>query len=336
MRRKAHVWLGMVLVGAGCSTLERNPIEPIPPPPPPPTVQPVLEIVSGNNQVGVAGQSPLFLQVKLTSGGKAVPSRTVTWSVQAGLALFNPVTGLTGTDLNGIASVGVLPTGEGNLWIRAEVSGVVPVIFTAVIRGPVVTVVSGDPQESSTGDLLAHPLVVRVTDDRGHPIPDALVVWRITQGTGEFTDRVWQLDSIISVAGADGLTSMTLRPYSPGIVTVEARVENVLHDPAVFTVHTSGPFTAIIRYGPPFDCGDPSTFWRYPTVPIRVGYRVIFENIWCPGRLRAVSVPPGATSFASDPLPAGSRFAIVVVAAGVYVVEDALNTGMGSFAVGVP
>jgi hypothetical protein len=337
MRYRTLGWLGMVLAGAGCSTMEGNPTEPLPPPPPPSAGPLVLAIFSGNDQEGVVWQPTLSaLAVRLTAGGQALPSRTVTWIVEEGTGEFYPVTGVTATDLNGVAWVRVLPTSVGVLRVRAQVSGVEPVHFTASLHLPEVAVVSGDAQDAATGDPLQAPLAVRVTDGRGALLPGARVVWRFTQGSGEFTDRPWVLDSIMSSAGEDGLASITLRPYSPGTVTVEARVENVDHPPAVFSIHATGPFTTVIRYGPLFDCGEQSTFSRLRADPIRVGYRVIFENTWCPGRVRAVSVPPGATSFASEPLPAGGRFAIIVSAAGVYVVEDAVNLGMGSFAVAAP
>jgi alpha-tubulin suppressor-like RCC1 family protein len=45
-------------------------------------------------------------------------------------------------------------------------------------------IVSGDLQQDTVGDELPQALVVRVTDDRGRPVPDQVVNFRVTAGNG--------------------------------------------------------------------------------------------------------------------------------------------------------
>ena len=83
---------------------------------------------------------------------------------------------------------------------------------------------SGNTQTGTVGALLAQPLVVKVTDAGGNPVPGASVVWAATNGT------------IVTptTTAADGTTSNTLTlAHASGAASATATVSGVA--PATFT-----------------------------------------------------------------------------------------------------
>jgi len=79
-------------------------------------------------------------------------------------------------------------------------------------------IVSGTPQQATVDATLPNPLVVRVTDDDGDPVPGAVVNFMVTAGGGT-------LDGATATTGSDGLAAnrWTLGPTS-GVQRVEARL----------------------------------------------------------------------------------------------------------------
>ncbi len=69
---------------------------------------------------------------------------------------------------------------------------------------------SGDGQNGSSGQALAHPLQVKVTDSQGRPVRGAAVHWTALSGGGTFQPGV------VTRTGADGIASVTCIPGSDG------------------------------------------------------------------------------------------------------------------------
>lgn len=71
-----------------------------------------------------------------------------------------------------------------------------------VLRPAALGLVSGQGQSAEVGSPLAEPLVVRVTDERGQPVPGTPVVWTVVAGGGSLASA--------SATGGDGTASGTL------------------------------------------------------------------------------------------------------------------------------
>jgi hypothetical protein len=92
--------------------------------------------------------------------------------------------------------------------------------------------VSGDSQSAKAGDTVPVPLVVRLVDAQGNPVPAGAVTWVIGAGGGSVSPATVQTDT----AGL-GSTRLTLGP-SPGVNTVNAVVSGV--DVVPFTASATG------------------------------------------------------------------------------------------------
>jgi len=93
------------------------------------------------------------------------------------------------TDTNGVATVQTWTLGPtvGSQSLIARSTGLADVVFTAITRvGPAarITRVSGNDQIAPVRGTLAQPLVVRVGDAFGNPVARALVIFRVTGGSG--------------------------------------------------------------------------------------------------------------------------------------------------------
>lgn len=131
---------------------------------------PVVRVIDGSNQP-VAGIAVTFFPVN----GGTVSNRKVT----------------TGTD--GLASAGTwtLGTRAMQYTLRAQATGLDPVVFTAVAAaGPpkLVRPVSGDRQTANTGAPLLLPLRALVTDTFGNRVGNIPVTFTVVSGGGTLTD----------------------------------------------------------------------------------------------------------------------------------------------------
>lgn len=188
-----------------------------------------VSLVSGGGQTGkVSGTlaTPAVVQVN-AQDGIGVPDVAVTFSPPTGGSVS--VASVT-TDANGRASTSlVLGTTAGPQQFTATVgklSAAIP--ETANPGAPAsISVVAGNDQVRTIRTSLS-PLVVRVTDRFGNPVPGALVAWTRTAGGGS-------LGAATSTTSADGQASAA---YTLGTLvgteTVAASVEGAATD-AVFT-----------------------------------------------------------------------------------------------------
>jgi len=199
---------------------------------------------------------------------------------------------------------------------------------------PVLAIVSGNGQQGTTGEFLAEPFVVRVTNPQGAGVSNVSVSWTVVSGAGGFS-------TLITQTAADGVASVFFRPTTPGRITVNAwAADAVQGSPATFTVDVLGPLPpgdVLIRFGPIFDCyftpanNDPSIF-SVPEGTIPVGALVVFEYApyllpVCAAQVRSVSVPSGGVPFDSGIIQAGQRWGVVLDVAGDWQVRDVLNGG---------
>ncbi len=158
---------------------------------------------SGDDQSGSVGQAladSLTVRV-LDQYGNPVSGVSVTWTPNGGGAV-SPSTSATSS--TGHASTRrTLSTTPGVNTTLATASGLSQLTFTATAgAGPAVTLekVSGDAQSGGLNQPLANPLVVRLRDQYGNPVPGATVNWTVIGGGGSVSPTS-------ALTNADGLAS---------------------------------------------------------------------------------------------------------------------------------
>ena len=199
-------------------------ITPSPPVPMPTT----LEVISGDNQNGLTGETlsdPFVVEVR-DQYDNPLGGVTVTFAVTAGRGSLSSEAGVTGT--NGRAeSTLTLGSEPGTNAVEVSVEGIVETeIFNAEATLPppeptTLSVVSGENQEGLTGETLADPFVVQVHDQYGNPMEGVSVTFALLTGGGSLSAETVTTDS-------NGLATSTLILGSePGTNTAEVSVEGV-------------------------------------------------------------------------------------------------------------
>ncbi len=184
---------------------------------------------SGDGQSGTVGiDLPTPITITVLSGSSPMAGATVTFAATAG-GSATPATVVTST--TGIATTTwrLGPT-TGTQTLSATVVGVTPAVFTATaVAGPATAVVpvSGSNQTETIGKPLQQPLVARVNDAFGNPVPSQTVTFVAVLGGGSLTGATQVSDA----QGRVTLGGWTLG-LLPGFQTVEARVAGA--NPAVF------------------------------------------------------------------------------------------------------
>ncbi len=149
-----------------------------------------LEFVDCNNQQGPAGTDlnmPFVVSV-LDQNGLAYVGATVTFAITSGDGTLSTETAIT--DHNGqTTTLLTLETPSGTYTVEARVSGLEPVIFSAIGQAVLrtLTIVSGENQQGPAGFALAYPFVVSVLDQSGSPYAGATVSFDITGGVGDLS-----------------------------------------------------------------------------------------------------------------------------------------------------
>jgi hypothetical protein len=197
-----------------------------------------LVLVSGSGQTATVGQalsSPFVVQANGASGSP-VSGVTVTFAVTAGGGTVSP-TSVTTNSLGQAASTLILGSSAGANTVTAS-SGTLtgsPVTFTATgtaaATGPAANLVlmSGNGQTGSTGQPLANPFSVEVTDAHGNPVSGASVAFSVTSGGGT-------LNATAATTNSLGMASatLTLGPNA-GANTVTASSGTLTGSPLTFT-----------------------------------------------------------------------------------------------------
>jgi hypothetical protein len=161
-----------------------------------------ITLVAGTDQTAIVGQPFAQPVVALVadSYGNPVPGYPVTFSGDG--FQFDPVTAVTGAD--GKASTTATPTSADTLTLSAGGATLsTPATGTGTGTPDLptsLTVVSGGNQSTQVGTVFANPLVVKVTDTLGQPMPGVTVTF---SGTG------------VTFSGASGSTSISLGGATP-------------------------------------------------------------------------------------------------------------------------
>jgi Leishmanolysin/Bacterial Ig-like domain (group 2)/Bacterial Ig-like domain (group 1) len=160
--------------------------------------------------------------------GKTLPPETATWSTSDPAVATVSQTGL------------VTALGSGLAQITAEAGSATASAQASVVQTPAeIEKISGDAQAAPAGSTLPAPLVVQVNDARGNPVPNATVVFTVTQGDGTTS-------SSTALTGPDGRASTS---YTTGTVSGSAQVVSA----TIETTSLSVSFTATAA-------ADPSAF----------------------------------------------------------------------------
>jgi len=168
-----------------------------------------LAIVSGNNQDALVGSTlPQQLVVRATdANGAPVAGVGITFTVTAGGGTVQP--GIATTGVNGSASATwTLGAGAGAQTVSATAPGTNTVVFTATARENTArsaVVVSGNGQTGQVNTVLPAPLVVRLLDGTGAPVPSATVLFSAGGTNGSVTPT-----SATTNANGEASTSWTL------------------------------------------------------------------------------------------------------------------------------
>jgi hypothetical protein len=240
-----------------------------------------IAVVSGSPQSGAVG-APLTppLVVKVTdSSSNPVSNVTVTFSAPTGLTL-SATSATTGADGQAQVNVTGLPSLAGTYTVTASVSGVTtPATFslTALPGAPAkLTVVSGTPQSGTVGQVLASPLVVKLTDASDNPIANVAIAFAVTAGGGALGAT-----SVTTAANGQAQTTWTLG--SVGTNTVAASVPSAPSIPAVTFTATAVLLSGVVSVGsgqaPP---------GAYASVPVNIN----FTNLTADGVSFSVMVTP--------------------------------------------
>jgi hypothetical protein len=200
-----------------------------------------LEKLAGDAQQGAAAsQLPLPLVVRVTdANGNPVAGASVAWRCSYGGSAAPAV---SVTDVSGEArATWLLGPGAGAQAVEARVEGseAAAVQFSAnagVGAAARLEMVSGDNQEATVTRPLPEPIVVRVVDAPGNPLPGIKISWKLFYGGGTVAPPE-------SMTDAQGYARAT---WTLGTIMAHHRLEVRAVEPALPPV----TFTALARVGP--------------------------------------------------------------------------------------
>lgn len=204
-----------------------------------PTDPVAVAVWAGDNQAALVGTglpAPL-VAAAVDRFGNRVPGTPIVFQTDEGTLQSDPMSGTDGL-LEAVWTLGEDP-GEQIATARLSDHGA-PAVFRAVaVPGPpaAVTKLRGDIQHGAPGSTLRNPLVVRVTDPFGNPMPNATVSFSspqggsfqpassVTRASGE-TETVWTL-------GGDTTVSVNHNAVASAGEGVEATFLAVARDPCI-------------------------------------------------------------------------------------------------------
>jgi uncharacterized protein (TIGR03437 family) len=182
-----------------------------------------LNIVSGNNQSGKAGQQ-LVLRAQVTdANGTSVAGVPVKWGVLPQNS--GSLSGISQqSDSQGfVQSTITLAGGGGNVAVTLTAnpgtSNPLTVTFNLSVTPSftvgAITLTSGNNQTAVTGQQFAQPVTVKVTDATGQPIAGATVTFSVTSGAATF-------GSATAVTDATGTATTTVTAGAAGSIAITA------------------------------------------------------------------------------------------------------------------
>jgi hypothetical protein len=173
---------------------------------------PVATRLTANTPNLLAGQAGSAVAVApsvtlLDQRGRGLANVLVTWQEGAasGLAGVDTVR----TDSRGVAASGgwTLGTGVGQQTLSASVSGLQPMLFTAIVSPGAPSVVlrrSAETQSARVDSRVPEAPAVQVFDAFGNPVPGVGVTFAVTQGGGAVLGSLTALTDGIGEARIDG------------------------------------------------------------------------------------------------------------------------------------
>jgi len=259
-----------------------------------------ISLRDGNNQTGninTAVGEPLSVRV-LDRNGNGVPNHAVTFRVHSGAGKMgngaNNQTVSSNADGNAEAYF-IFGAAQGESQIRAESPGLInsPIIFLATaVERPAKNLVyfSGNEQSGIAGEVLAEPIVVKVTDANGKAVFNKTVNFQVTFGNGSLSGA-----GVPSNEYGEAKVTWTLGSQA-GLNTVRASSEGLTGSPFDFSAQAIGgraccsaPVLAVVK-GPAGGQSGP--------IQVRVsdglgngidGYTVNFELVQGTGTLTQIN-----------------------------------------------
>ena len=234
-----------------------------------------LLILSGNNQSGLAGAqlaSPLTARV-VDGAGNPVPNVPVVWQALNQVSLSGVV---STSDANGLVSaIATLGSTAGPAQVQLRTStGAVQTTFNLTVNQPQpanLHIISGNNQSGPAGSQLPAPLIVRVEDASGNPVPNITVIWQpVNQSVS--------LSSVVATSDANGLVSaIGTLGSSAGPAQVQLKISNASVQ-ATFTLQATLTLTGIAIAGGNSQQAAPGMFARGRGKIINVGSVMSFEG----------------------------------------------------------
>jgi len=206
-----------------------------------------------------------------------------------------------------------------------------------VTPSPSMEAVSSRDLSGASGDYLPDPLVVRIRNSDGAPMPGVTIAWSVSGGQGELASAPGAaLVPAVTITDSEGIARIFFRPLSGGILTVTARTGWQGVTVSFTAIVSRDQSVIVINFGPIFDCygtpysNDPSEF-DGPKDAIPVGLTVEFVYApylsYCSAEVVSISVPPGAAPYDSGIIPGGGRADLKLDVAGDWTFQDKLNGG---------
>lgn len=221
-KRASLALAALAVIGAGACGNDNNTV--------PLTATTITTNAATNAQTGVVGTAlaqPIGVIVA-DQNGAPLGNATVNWAVTAGGGTVASATSVT--DANGNATVvWTLGTTVGTDSLQASIAGGADTFITGIVTAGAASamhVTSADTLTVTAGTTTA-PLVVKVVDQFGNPIPSTTVTWAVAGGG--------TLSATTSTTDATGSTQVTLATAAaPGNYTVTATSGTLT--PVTFTI----------------------------------------------------------------------------------------------------
>ncbi|MFV1987614.1 MAG: leishmanolysin-related zinc metalloendopeptidase, partial [Gemmatimonadota bacterium] len=214
-----------------------------PPPPPPPATN--IVVSGGDSQTAAPGQAVSTApEVRVTNPqGNGVAGIAVQFAVVSGGGSVSKPT--TTTNSQGTASAGTWTLGgqSGIQQLRATVSGLGSVIFSATAETPPepasLEIVQGDDQTVIVGTSVSTTPTIRVLDAESNPVAGVTVTFTVTSGGGSVSGNVVTSNS----AGQANVSGWTVGVVA-GLNRLRASVAGV--SPATFDATGTADAPAIV------------------------------------------------------------------------------------------
>jgi hypothetical protein len=190
-----------------------------------------LAIEPGQTQTLTAfGQTVQLVAVAHDAHDRVVADIDVSWESRDAAAAAVDPTGLV-TALGDGATYVVARTGD--------LADSVRVVVARPVEPFVVELVSGDGQSGQAGHELAEPLVVRVRNALGAPVPGLAVLWSVPVDAGLIDGRVMHRCygpvPLSVLTDADGIAQVSFTPTAAGPMEVKAHIAGSAGLPVTFS-----------------------------------------------------------------------------------------------------